>query len=702
MPRVLYEFGPFRLDPAGRRLLRLGAVVVLTPKVFDALLVLVEHHGQSLTRAELIARIWPGTSVGEHNLNQSIAVLRKVLDDNPRQPDYIATLPGRGYSFIAQVRCEEVRRDRVRGNEIRPEEVRRGEVGPEEVGEKGNASGDRRLDPAVVAAAGSLTSPPPRIHPTTPKRWRYAARGVAVLALIVAVIAISPLGSRTRHLAQSMTRSQFSSALPHSVSVLPFEDLDSSSDTEKQYIAPGLTQELTAELARLHGLKVIVGRLLPASASVPNLANNSSANSRTASAPSSLTATLDPKSAGRSLNVDSLLQGSVRRSGAQYRIAVQLINCRDGRELWSGVYTADVSDIPSVEEQIVHHTADALRVPWSSSIDEQWARRHVENPEAHDLYLQARYLWNTRTPEAVGRSIVLLQQAIAKDPSYARAYAGLADCYAVMAANQQMPVATAVPLARDAASKALRLDPTLAEPHATLGLLKSKFDWDFEGAQEEFQRSLALNPGYATAHHWAGLNLTAVGQFEAADAELRKAEELDPLSRIISEGLFENYYFWHHFDEAIQAIRAFQARNPSEYAGLFSDAIGDAYLAKGMYPEGEASYRQMQQYNDNYLLHLVKARALEGHRTEVRATLERIEHKHDSSFGPALLARAYMAMGERDIAIARLQQACLERDPDVVIIKYDPDFAPLSNDPRFEHLVESIGPPHDQAEATNH
>src|ERR1700691_3960650 len=130
MPRVLYEFGPFRLDPAGRRLLRLGAVVVLTPKVFDALLVLVEHHGQSLTRAELIARIWPGTSVGEHNLNQSIAVLRKVLDDNPRQPDYIATLPGRGYSFIAQVRCEEVRRDQVRGNEIRPEEVRRGEVGP--------------------------------------------------------------------------------------------------------------------------------------------------------------------------------------------------------------------------------------------------------------------------------------------------------------------------------------------------------------------------------------------------------------------------------------------------------------------------------------------------------------------------------------------------------------------------------------------
>jgi DNA-binding winged helix-turn-helix (wHTH) protein/TolB-like protein/tetratricopeptide (TPR) repeat protein len=699
MPRVLYEFGPFRLDPSGRRLLRDGIAVVLTPKVFDTLFALVEHDGQSLTRSQLIARIWPETSVGEHNLNQAIAVLRKVLVDNPRQPDYIATLPGRGYSFIAEVRREEVRPEGVRGNEVRQNEV----------GLTGNANGNPRRDFPVVAPPESVASAPPLAAQTIPERWRYVAGGLAVIALAAALIATSSLGSRARELAQSkfapsvfapsMTGSKFFSATPHSVSVLPFEDLDSSADPEMQYIAPGLTQELTAELARLHGLQVIVGRLLPASVSPPT---GTSIGTNSGTAPLSAATTLDPKSAGRSLNVESLLYGSVRRSGEQFRIAVQLINCRDGRELWSGVYTADVSDIPSVEEQIVRHTADALRVPWSASIDEQRARRHVENPEAHDLYLQARYLWNTRTGEAVSRSVVLFQQAIAKDPSYARAYAGLADSYAVMAANQQMSVATAVPLARDAAAKALRLDPTLPEPHATLGLLKSKFDWDFEGAEEEFQRSLALNPGYATAHHWAGLNLTAMGQFEAADAELRKAQELDPLSRIISEGLFENYYFWHHFDEAIQAIRAFQARNPTEYAGLFSDAIGDAYSAKGMYLESEASYRQIQEHNDNYLLHLAKVQALEGHRTEVRATLERIEHKHDSSISPALLARAYMAAGEPDIAIARLQQACQEHNPDVVIIRYDPDFAALNNDPRFQQLVQSIGTQHEQAEATDH
>jgi DNA-binding winged helix-turn-helix (wHTH) protein/TolB-like protein/Tfp pilus assembly protein PilF len=667
MTRDLYEFGPFRLDHAGRRLLRDGEPVILTPKVFDTLLVLVEHHGQSLSRSELIARIWPETSVGEHNLNQSVAVLRKVLDDNPRQPDYIATLPGRGYSFIAEVRRAEVHRA---GSGNQPSQVpANGNAGPDILG--------GGLSSAPVPSMGESIESLPRIGPRiTRRRWQYAAIGLAVIFLVAALTMASPLGSRTRSMMRSM-RSMFYSAPPRSVSVLPFEDLGiSSAEVEKQYIASGLTQELTAELARLHGLKVIVGRLV--SQQPPGFVSSPAA--------------LDPKSVGQSLNVESLLRGSVRRSGEQYRIAVQLINSRDGRELWSGVYTADVSDIPSIEEQIVRHTADALRVPWSSSLDEQWARRHVENPEAHDLYLQARYLWSTRNRDALERSVLLFKQAIAKDPSYARAYAGLADSYIVMATNsQQIPVATAGPLVRDAAVKALQLDPTLAEPHATLGLLKSKFDWDFEGAQEEFRRSFALNPGYATAHHWAGQNLTAMGQFEAANAELRKAQELDPLSPMIFEGLFENYYYWHRFDDAIQTMRTLQARDPIEFEyALFSWAFGNAYLAKGMYPEAEAIYRQLaDRYRmDLYFLRLAQAQALGGHRAEARAALERVERKPDRSADAISLARVHVALGETDAAIAWLQRAYQERDPDVTIMRYDPDLAPLSADPRFQQLVQ--------------
>jgi DNA-binding winged helix-turn-helix (wHTH) protein/TolB-like protein/Tfp pilus assembly protein PilF len=647
-----HEFGPFRLDPAGRRLLRDGVAVPLTSKVFDTLLVLVEHHGQNLSRSELIARIWPETSAGDHNLNQSVALLRKVLDDDPRQPDYIATLPGRGYSFIAPVR-------------------------------------------SAVESVASLPPVSPAINPAvsptfdqkqTRRRWHYPAAGLAAAVLVAAVTMAS---TRIRPAILSM-RSIFSPAPPRSVSVLPFEDLGiASAEPERQYIASGLTQELSAELTRLSGLKVIVGRLL----------------SQPSREPASGPAALDPRSVGRDLNVESLLKGSVRRSGGQYRIAVQLINTRDGRELWSGVYTADLSDIPSVEEQIVRHTADALRVPWTASLDKQWARRHVENPEAHDLYLQARYLWTTRRTDALEQSVLLLRQAIAKDPSCARAYAGLADSYIVMATNNhQMPVATAVPLARDAAVKALQLDPTLAEPHATLGLLKSKFEWDFAGAQEEFQRSFALNPGYATAHHWAGQNLTAMGEFEAANAELRKAQELDPLSQMIFEGLYENYYYWHRFDDAIQTMRTLQARDPIQFENVpFSWAFGMAYHAKGMYPEAEAIYRQLaDRYQiDVYFLRLAQAQALEGHRTEARAVLERVERKPDHSADPVSLARVHVALGETDAAIAWLQRAYQERDPDVTIMKYDPNFAPLAPDLRFQQLVQRVSTPSEREEATS-
>jgi tetratricopeptide (TPR) repeat protein len=244
----------------------------------------------------------------------------------------------------------------------------------------------------------------------------------------------------------------------------------------------------------------------------------------------------------------------------------------------------------------------------------------------------------------------------------------------------------------------------LAEPHATLGLLKSKFEWDFAGAQEEFQRSFALNPGYATAHHWAGQNLTAMGQFEAANAELRKAQELDPLSPMIFEGLFENYYYWHRFDDAIQSMRALQARNPIEFESHpFSWTFALAYVAKGMYPEAETIYRQLaDRYRiDVYFLRLAQAQALEGHLREARAVLERVERKPDYTADPVTLARVHVALGETDAAIAWLQRAHQERDPDVTIIKYDPNFAPLAADLRFQQLVQRVSTPTERVEAAS-
>jgi tetratricopeptide (TPR) repeat protein len=335
----------------------------------------------------------------------------------------------------------------------------------------------------------------------------------------------------------------------------------------------------------------------------------------------------------------------------------------------------------------LQHTAETLVVPWSANHDQQWARRRVENPEAHDLYLQARYLWSKRDQASMRRSAALLQQAIAKDPTYARAYAGLADTYAVMAVNGQMALSESVPLARAAAAK---LDPTIAEPHAALGLLLFEIDWDFAAAQEEFRRCLALNPGYATGHHWAGINLTAMGQFQEADAELRKAQELDPLSPMISEGLFENFFAWHRFDDAMQTIRALQARNPVEYAP-FSFAIGVSYEGKRMYREAEDVYRQAYDGHDDVAaLRLAHAQAMNGKQAEARALLEQVEHHPGTNACPTMCAKVHLALGEPEIALAYLKKEVDEHGANATNLRDDPDFAALHADPRYQQLLERI------------
>lgn len=633
-----YDFGPFRLDPAKRRLLRAGEAVPLTPKVFDTLLVLVEHHGQSLSRSELIAGIWPETSVAEHNLNQSIAVLRKLLDDNPRQPDYIATHPGRGYSFIA--------------------DVRRIASGPAE-----------SVAPGVTEELSTSTSSTE--NPQTqgrPRTWldplRFFVRrsrvylSAAFVVLLLAVVVLPSWWTKVR--------SAFIRPREQSVSVLPFADL--GADPRDKYVSEGLSQELSAELGELPVLKVIAA---PQSASGADL-----------------------RTLARLLNVGSVLTGSVRRSGEQYRIAVQLIDGNDGRELWSEVFSGNASSLASVEDQIVRHTAAVLHVPPTANFEQAAARRSSENPEAHELYLQARYLWSKRDSE-MNRSLSLFQQAIAKDPSYALAYAGLADWYAVTAVNGRMPIGEAVPRAKLAAQKALELDPSMAEPHAALGLVKSIIEWDWQGAQAEFDRALQLNPGYGTAHHWAGVNFTAMGKFEEADIELRKAQELDPLSPMISEGLFENFYYWRRYDDAIQVIQSLIARDRSAQGlGWVPFVLSMAYGAKGEYQSALAELREIgpaSASTDTLALKLAQTQALTGDSRSARLALKAIEGRFRSGDPIAVgIAAVHTALGERDQATVWLNRAYQQHDPLLAEIQWSPDFDSLKGDSSFVALVHKI------------
>jgi TolB-like protein len=338
---------------------------------------------------------------------------------------------------------------------------------------------------------------------------------------------------------------------PTSVVVLPFLNLSGSS--ENDYLSDGVTEELTTALAEVRGLRVV--------------ARTSAFQFRGKGE--------DVRKIGQQLNVGAIMEGSVRRSGDELHVTAQLISTQNGYHLWSGTYDGGRGELYSIEDQIVRQTIRMLGVATTGDGQNSQNRR-TENPQAHDLYLEGRYFWNKRDLPDMERSVQLFETAIRKDPNYALAYAGLADTYVVMAGNGQKPYSEVMPPARAALDRALELDPKLPQAHITDAMLISPWD---PAKLRKFRQASELSPGYATAHHWYGVVLTAAGHFEEADRELREAQILDPLSPIITESLAENFYFWRRYDSTIEQVQRIREMGST----LGDPFLGLAFLQKRMY-----------------------------------------------------------------------------------------------------------------------
>ncbi len=488
------------------------------------------------------------------------------------------------------------------------------------------------------------------------RRQRTPALFIAALLLFVSLALASFYYFRHRARA---------SAAPTSIAVLPFLDL--GADSKGEYISDGVTEELTTGLAELKGLRVV------AASSAYQFRGKSE----------------DVRKIGQALNAEALLEGSITRSGSGVRIDAQLVNTRNGYNLWSKAYNVPGTDLLDSEDDIVQETARVLRVPVSNTPP---LKRDTENPEAHDLYLHGRYLWSKRDTRDIQESARLFERAIKDDPNYALAYAGLADAYTVMAVNRQLPPATAVPQARQALQRALQLDPNLAEAHATLGLLESQCDWDWHGAEHEFRRAIELQPNYAEAHHWAGLNYMAMGQFAAAEAELRQAQVLDPLSFMITEGLAENFYFSHRYDEAITTALSVPDHTISWVVTAHS------YIFKGMYKKSMSIVPDVVPSTDAVRLSLrAEALALSGDHAGALAILQELERNQQISspnygvISPADLAMSYAVIGEKERAFVWLEKAYEQHDPLLAQLKVDPSADSLRSDPRFQDMLKKLG-----------
>lgn len=608
--RQSYTFGVFRLDPVGKVLFRGNDPAPLTPKAVETLLVLVERHGQVVTKDELIRIVWPDTFVEENNLAQNISLLRRVLGESGG-PQFIETVPKRGYRFVGPV--------------------------VEQAADDHGAVAVSATEPTLQTRRTSLM-------------WVFAAAGVA--AAILAFVAV--------------WRSMGSGTQLQSIAVMPFDEV--GLDQAHQYSGDGIADELTTQLGRASGLKVA------ARTSAFSLRDRK----------------MDAREIGRTLGVDALLEGSVLQAKDRVRIAVRVVNTRDGYQIWSNAWDQPLDDMPAIQEQILAEVLQVLeggRSRRASAV----GRSLVVAPEAYHLYLQGRYLWHQRTRDSLTRSAELFERATVLSPNYAQAFSGLADAYAVLGFYDYLPPMQAFPRAKAAAQRALDLDAQLAHAHASLGYVALYYDWNWAEAEAAFERAITLNPSYSIGHQWYANYLTARGRFDEAVAAMRRAQEVDPLSLIASAALGWVHFYQRDYDAAVlQCQRTLELNPRFELAHLWA---GWAHEAAGRHLEAVRHLTEAVRLSADgavAIASLGRAQALAGDSAGARQTLATL-HRTQGAYLPAFeVAKFHLALGERDEAIAWLRRAHAERSHSIVFLSVDPQLDLLRHDARFVELESRI------------
>jgi serine/threonine protein kinase/tetratricopeptide (TPR) repeat protein len=455
-----------------------------------------------------------------------------------------------------------------------------------------------------------------------------------------------------------------------SIAVLPLVNLSGSPDTD--YFGDGLAEELISMLMGVDGLRVA--------------ARTSSFRFRGTE--------IDVRDVGRQLKVSSILEGSVRKSGSKLRITVSLVNVADGFCLWSAKYDREMSDIFAIQDEISHAIVAGLRITLRGSADASIVPRPTSNPDAYNLYLQGRFFWNKRTAQDLQKGIACFKHATDLDPQFAAALAGLADCYATQAIYGVEAPADVVPLAREAAQRALAINDRLAEAHASLGSIRAAYDWDWQGAEKEFQRAAEISPRYATAHHWYATNcLLPLRRFDQARAELQMACDLEPLSLVIRTTVGLQLLLERRHDEAIEVLRKVVALD--ENFGMAHYFLGQVYVEKRMFTEAVAELKMaatLAGYSSESVAALGVAYAGAGKKEETERRLKELEERSRTGYvSPLLFTHLLLALGDRDQALRYLKQAREIRASDLIWLNVRPGFDGLRHEPAFVEICSEVG-----------
>lgn len=628
----IYEFESFRVDADERVLFRDGEPVPVTPKAFEILLMLVESNGHIVEKDDLMKRVWPDTFVEEANLANNISVLRKILADVPSGAQLIQTIPKRGYRFAAPIQESDRQTDDL-------------------IFEK------RTI--ASVIIEDPQDPPEPSVGAARARRLRL---GIAA-SLTVALALL------TYFVLTNSNQSKSAPGIGNSIAVLPFKSL--SSDAADDFLGLGMSDAL---ITRLGGVSEVAIR--PTSA-VRRYGGDDQ----------------DPVAAGRELQVESVLAGSVQRVGDRIRLTAQLISVADGRQLWADKFDAKLTDLLSVEDSISERVAGSLTIRLTGEDRTSLAKRYTENGEAFTLYLKGRYFWNKRTREGVDNAVNYFKQAIDKDPNYALAYAGIADSYILQGSFfVSAPPGDLYPKAKEAATAALRLDDRLAEAHTSLAMIRSQYDWQWEDAEREFKKAIDLRPNYPTAHHWYAFYLSAMRRFDEAINEINRAQELDPLSLIITTDVGAILFSAHRFDQAAEQCRKAIELDPH---------FAQAHSILALIYEQQKRYEQWREERLKVLSIAGKSEEAEafgrtyaqkGPKGIAENWLDDLKVASGKRYVPSFaMAVAYANLGDKDRVFEWLDKACSERSPRMADIRVMPALDRFHADPRFNVLLSRIG-----------
>lgn len=513
----------------------------------------------------------------------------------------------------------------------------------------------------VLAPASPLATEPRVVSQgAAPFRWRRAwIPALAVVVLIAAAFALNLAGIRSRFLARSLPPIR-------SIAVLPLDNL--SGDAAQDYFADGMTDALITNLAQFSSLRVI---------------------SRTSAMHYKGSHKSLPEIA-RELNVDAVVEGSVIRSGNQVRITAQLLDARSDRHLWAKVYNRDIREIMSLQQDVADSIVSEIQPKLRAQETIPAGQKRPVNPEAYDAYLQGMYFWHKFNEAGDHRAAEYFQESIRKDPSYALGYAGLSNAYHELAYyGRPLDI---MPKAKEAAEKALQLDDTVAEAHGALGWVKWIYDWDWPGAEKEFQRAIQLNPGHSISHGMYGNFLDSMGRFGEASREFQIARELDPVALILISNTAEHFRWMHQYDRAIAENRRALDMDPG-----FADAhenLSYAYSNKGMYEE---SVKEMVQLaisdgQDDLAETMRLAYARGGYKRALKSRLEFFQDRrkagaHVNYWDQAL---THVQLGSNDLGLQALEKAYHERE-DLTDLRLNPSWDSIRSDPRFQDLLRRVG-----------